>query len=121
MMVFKLKKAFNIDELLPLQHFNFERKTPRQGRTHVDIIGCKIRGLRQHNINSDNSYPKRHGTLDDGTKLLKIEGWEYRVPGDALRDFFSYFGDLKSEIVEDVFEDGINIKGDAGTNRTGTS
>jgi hypothetical protein len=120
MMVFKLKDAINVDELLPLQQFNFERKTSRQGRTHVDIIGCKIRGLRQHNVNSESSHPKRHGTLDDGTRLLKIEGCEYRVPGDALRDFLSHYGNLKSEIVEDVFEDGVNIEGDAGTNRTGT-
>ena len=86
----------------------------------MDVIGCKICGLRQHNVNSEYSNPIRHGTLDDGTRLLKIEGCEYRVPGDALRDFLSFFGKQKSEIVEDVFEDGVNVEGDAGTNRTGT-
>jgi hypothetical protein len=45
-MFFKLKEAINVDELLPIQNFEFNRKSSRQGRTHIDVIGCKIRGLR---------------------------------------------------------------------------
>ncbi len=45
--VFKLKTAINVDELLHVQHFEFKRRSVREGRPHTDTIGCKIRGLRK--------------------------------------------------------------------------
>ena len=46
--VFKLKSAINVDELIPIQNFEFMRKSTRNGVAHSDVIGCKIKGLRQH-------------------------------------------------------------------------
>ena len=46
MVVFKLKAAINVDELYALRNFEYKRKSTRQGKTHVDLIGCKIKGLR---------------------------------------------------------------------------
>ena len=40
--VFKLKTAINVDELIELQNFEFKRTSTRQNKTHVDTIGCKI-------------------------------------------------------------------------------
>ena len=40
--VFKLKSAINVDELIPLQNFEFVRKSTRNGIGHTDTIGCKI-------------------------------------------------------------------------------
>ncbi len=119
-MIFKLKEAINVDELLPIQNFEFNRKTSRQGRTHVDVIGCKIRGLRAKVNESD--APRFDPPQDDGTRMIKIEGCEYRVPEKALVEFLEFFGELRSEIVEDTFVDGLSPPGteNCGTNRTGT-
>ena len=116
--VFKLKTAINVDELLPVQFFQFKRKSSRQGKTHVDVIGCKIRGLRNP---VDTSGPRQTRTFDDGSRLLKIDGCEYRVKENQLSQFLSFFGEATSIITEDLFDDGSDpdVEKD-GTNRTGT-
>ena len=120
-MVFKLKEAINVDELLPLQNFEFNWRSSRQGRTHTDVIGCKIRGLRAKSSVTD-SHPRFNPPQDDGTRMIKIEGCEYRVPEKVLVEFLEFFGEIKSEILEDTFQDGLTPPGseNCGTNRTGT-
>ena len=124
--VFKLKTAINVDELLPLQHFTFRRVTSRQGSSHVDNISCKIRGLRKQSFNSSPASHNRNGNTgsnqtDDGTRTVKVEGCEYRIPKNTLLEFISLYGEIKSAITEDLFEDGSNPDTETdGTNRTGT-
>ena len=120
-MVFKLKEAIDVDELLPLQKFEFNRRSSRQGRTHIDVIGCKIRGLRAKASVTD-SYPRFNPPQYDGTRMIKIEGCEYRVPEKVLVEFLEFFGEIKSEILEDTFQDGLTPPGseNCGTDRTGT-
>ena len=55
--VFKLKTAINVDELFKIQNFEFTWKSTRQGKTHVDKIGCKIRGLRDPRRNPPQGHP----------------------------------------------------------------
>ena len=38
---------------------------------------------------------------------LKIFGCEYRVPKKSLENFLGHYGELVSEIVEELFEDGL--------------
>ena len=119
--IFKLKQAINVDELMPFQHFDFRRKTSRQGRTHVDVISCTIRGLR----NPD--YAERHADSgqsrqesDEGIREIKIEGCDYRIPENALLKVLSHYGDILSEVMEDLFDDGGEQHLDSnGTNRSG--
>ena len=47
--VFRLKSAINVDELIGILDFEFKRNSTRLNKPHVDVIGCKIRGLRTHN------------------------------------------------------------------------
>jgi hypothetical protein len=42
--IFILKSAINVDKLLTIQYFEYSRR----GITHVDVISCKIKGLRAH-------------------------------------------------------------------------
>ena len=44
--IFKLKVAINLDEMKRFESFEFERKGTRDGKEFVDVIGCKIRGIR---------------------------------------------------------------------------
>jgi hypothetical protein len=74
MVVFKLKTANNVDELYPLQHFNFIRKSSRQGQAHVDTIGCTIRGLRNPNRMQNNASGPSDQQVDNGTRKIKIKG-----------------------------------------------
>ena len=119
-LIFKLIKAINVDELLHVQYFDFKQKSSRNGRTHIDIIKCKIRGLRAPQTGPPNQK-KQAMSDDDGTRLVKIEGCEYRVPKEALIDFLSSYGVICSDIREEVFDDGSGHDGsNKGNNRTGT-
>ena len=53
--VFKLKSPINVDELIGLQNFEFTRRSTRQGQSHSDVIGCKIKDLRTQNRKDDSS------------------------------------------------------------------
>ena len=119
--LFKLKSPINVDELFDSQHFDFRRKSSRQGRTHTDIISCKIRGLRNVNKDVQNQDDGAEvSNIDDGTRIIKIEGCDYRIPEDTLVEFLEFFGELKSEILEDLFDDGgVPDSESFGTNRTG--
>jgi hypothetical protein len=44
-LTFKIKLAINIEELIGIQHFEFLRKSSRNGISHVKTVGCKICGL----------------------------------------------------------------------------
>lgn len=120
---FKLKMAINVDELYPKQHFEFKRKSTRQGSTHVDVIGCKIRGLRRPDSVSDSTKKLTHNaSADNGTKKILIQGCEYRIPRDVLVGFLANFGELTDELTEELFEDDDGGSPDTelgGTNRTG--
>ena len=120
--VFKLKTAINIDELIGIQNFEFKRTSTCQGKVHHDTIGCKIKGLRDHTrCPIPPQYPLQGGDLDDGTREIKIYNCEYRVQKQTLVDFLGHYGVLVSDIVEELFEDGGTGETEAeGTNRTGT-
>ena len=105
-----LKSAINVDELLPIQYFEYLRKSSRQGRSHTDVISCKIRGLRANPGPGANVNRNDQGTTntqqDDGTRTVSIEGCEYRVPKEALVSFLSCYGVITSDFLEVVYKDG---------------
>ena len=45
---------------------------------------------------------------DVGTRELKIYGCEYRVAKQILFETLGYYGELLTDIVEELFEDGAN-------------
>ena len=47
MAIIKLKEAIDVDDLLCVQYFEFDRVSTRGGKTHTDTFACKIRGLGQ--------------------------------------------------------------------------
>ena len=123
--VFKLKTAINVDELLPVQYFDFKRSSSRQGQTITDTISCKIMGLRHPNQGASGQVPTGNPQMDplavdDGTRLVTIEGCEYRIPSETLIGVLSAYGELKSKITEVLFNDGSDPSNEEdGTNRTG--
>ena len=123
--IFKFKSAINVDELLPIQNFEYRRKSSWQGCTHVDIIGCKIRGLRSPELNQKIQANKARraelrADIDDGVRTIRIEGCSYRIPKEVLVEYLSFFGRVESNIVEETFDDGSDPMASLdGTNRTG--
>jgi hypothetical protein len=106
--VIKLKAAKDVDQLLPVQHFDYLRKSSRNGKMHSDVISCKIRGLRSHQ-----DYPQRAdlnktagGSIDDGSRFITIEGCEYRVPKEVLKNYLSNYVEVMSDILEVICNDG---------------
>jgi hypothetical protein len=115
---FLLKSAINVDELYHLQNFDFIRKSSRQGRSHSDTIRCKIIGLR--NQDTKRNDPIQHQKLDDGTRKVQIQGCHYRVPKATLLGFFACYGEVKSDIKEQLFDDGRDPNdAEDGINRSG--
>ena len=115
--IFKLKTAINVDELFSIQYFDLVRSSNRAGAVHNDVIKCRIRGLRDPRLTStverrqENADP---AVVDDGSRLVKIEGCDYRVPKEVLVEFLAHYGQVLSDVREEVFNDGLD-----GTNRTG--
>ena len=116
--IFKLKTAINVDELLPLQSFNFTRRFTREGTEYTDTFSCKIRGLRPPNNKNQASMHGRAPDidLDDGTRSITIEGCDYRVPKETLVRFLTCYGEVLTDVLELVFNDGDT----GGSNRTGS-
>ena len=55
---------------------------------------------------------------DDGTRLIKIEGCEYRVTKEQIVNWLECYGEVKSEIKEDHWIDE-NEEEEDGSNRSG--
>ena len=114
---FKLIQPINIDELDAIEHFDFVRTSTVNGKRFDDVIGCRIRGIRYRPlmISSYDTAPK-----NDGSKVVKIEGCEYRVTEDEILNWLSHYGEVTSKLEEDVFRDEVATDGiGEGTNRTG--
>ena len=114
---FKLIEPINIDDLDAIEHFNFTRTSTVNGKNYVDIIGCRIRGIRYRPmmVSSFDAEPK-----SDGKKIVKIEGCEYRVTEEEILQWLSNYGEIASKLEEDVFRDEAANDGIGdGTNRTG--
>jgi hypothetical protein len=47
--------------------------------------------------------------------VVKIEGCDYRVPMETIIKWLNLYGEVKSELVEDVFEDGEDSEGENAT------
>ena len=117
--IIKFIEAINVDELFAVQFFDFRRKSSIQGRSHVDIIKCKIRGIRPPGGPSNTTPSLSQSEIDDGVRTIKIDGCDYRIPEETLVEFLSFFGTIVSEIMEDTFDDGIVTQNSGGNNRTG--
>ena len=117
--IIKFIEAINVDELFAIQHFDFRRKSSAQGRSRVDIIKCKIRGLRPPGGQQNYTPVLSKTEIDDGVRTIKIDGCDYRIPEETLVEFLSFFGTIVSEIMEDTFDDGIVTENSGGNNRTG--
>ena len=96
-----------------VQFFNFTRSYTRQGKKCEDTVSCKIRGLRSRLVNSESLVDTNR---DDGTRIINIEGCEYRVPKEEILAWLRLYGSIESELVEDCFRDEEDTE---GTNRTG--
>ena len=117
---FMLKEPINVDELLPIQNFNFERKSTFQGRTKVDLVGCKIKGLRTPFASRPSAVFDGPRSEDRNLRLVEISGCENRVSKQNLLDVLENYGEVQTDIVEKLFEDGMDAdQAVNGVNRTG--
>ena len=110
---FKLIEPINIDDLEAYENFEFKRTWLANGKQGEDTIGCKIKGIRYR---PPTVSAFENSNQDDGTKVVKIEGCEYRVAEDEILAWLSLYGEVVSELKEDCFRDE-NQR--TGNNRTG--
>ena len=106
-----MNEVFNMDDLTNKEFFTFERKYEKQGQEVTDLVGCKIRDVRHVHGNSEES-----NRSDDWTRIVKIEGCDYKVKPEVIIGALSHYGEILTDLVEDVFEDEEDSE---GTNATG--
>jgi hypothetical protein len=108
---FMLKKAINIDDLAPFQDFSFERKYKKaDGTDVVDVLKGKLKGVRT--VYGGDATPS---FSDEWTRIVKVEGCDYRVSGDVILEWLGLYGDVLTDLVEDVFEDSEDSEGENTT------
>ncbi len=108
---FMLKKAINIDDLASFQNFSFERRyTKADGTPVIDVLKGKLKGVRT--ITGGDETPS---FSDEWTRIVKIEGCDYRVSGETILEWLGHYGEILSDLVEDVFEDSEDSEGDNAT------
>ena len=91
---FKLVKEFDIDQLESVENFSFFRQGQRKdGTLFEQEIGCKIRGIHRR--------VQPTGYTENPTRWVKIEGCEYRIEKEELKDWLNHLGNVVSEITED--------------------
>ena len=106
-----LKNPVNIDNFAPFQFFSFTRSYLKGGNQIEDVLACKIKGVRAvTGGEATASYNK------DWTRVVKIEGCDYRVSEEMILSWLGLYGEVLSDLVEDVFEDSEDSE---GTNATG--
>ena len=106
-----LKKAINIDDLASFQNFTFERKYKKSDGTDVvDVFRGKLKGVRTvHGGEATSSF------TDEWTRIVKVEGCDYRVSAEVILEWLGLYGEVLSDLVEDVFEDSEDSEGDNTT------
>ena len=82
-----------------LEYFEFQRS---KGEV-VNVISCKIRGLRDPATRADHvsrpmRKPQEQG-IDDGTRIVRIVGCEYRLLESEILDWLSLYGEVLTEIM----------------------
>ena len=102
---YKLKQQRDIDQLYRCEYFDLERSKGQE----VSIISCKIRGVRDPSKRNEQAIkPVRNFQepyIDDGTRIVRIIGCEYRLLESEILDWLSLYGEVISEITEEPFED----------------
>ena len=94
---FKLKTQTNVDDLIGVEFFNLERRAP--GSNNVDYISCKILGIR-----GMQSVPHYDGSEND-VRWIKVEGCEYQLTEDEIKQGLAPYGELLTPIREDIHDD----------------
>ena len=93
---YKLKQQIDIDQLYRKEFFDFQRNKGQE----VIKISCKIRGLKDPSRRNDQATrPARQPHdqyADDGTRVVRIIGCEYRLLESEILDWLSLYGEVIS-------------------------
>ena len=95
--IFKLVAPFDIDQLESIEFFDWKRTYDVRGEEKSGIMKCKIRGIRKTQ-RGDKNY------VDTGIRWVKIEGNDWRIEKGKMLEWLSYFGEIRSDLTEDVHE-----------------
>ena len=87
---FKLKEQTNIDDVINVKYFTMETKA--QNSHEIDYIRCKIIGIR-----GMQTVPHYYRSEND-VRWVKIEGCEYQLMENKIRQGLEPFGDLFTPI-----------------------
>ena len=99
---FKLKHQINIDTLKPREFFEFERAYRVNGMDKMDILQCKIKGIR---ANYEDQAEQTERETDPDIRWIKIEWCDYSIEEHEILAWLEQFGETISHLTEDIYPD----------------
>jgi hypothetical protein len=102
---YKLKQQHDIDKLYKIEFFDFKRSRGLE----VSTVSCKIRGVRDPTRRNEQATRQvrqpQEQWVDDGTRIVRIIGCEYRLLESEILDWLCLYGEVITEITEEPYED----------------
>ena len=95
---FKLKEQIDVDSLYRVEHFNYERRYIANGEAKVDILACKIKGIRTPGNEGGFNEPD----TDPNIRWVKIEWADYGLKEEQILAWLEIFGEKAGELTEDL-------------------
>ena len=99
---YKLKHQINIDDLKPLEYFEYHRSYKVNGHEKTDVLQCKIKGIRS---DYSDQTDRPDDDSDQNVRWVKIEWCDWAFEEHQILAWLEQFGEPLGHLTEEVFPD----------------
>ena len=99
---YKLKQQINIDDLRPVEYFEYHRSYKVNGNEKTDILQCKIKGIRS---DYSDQMDRSDEDTDQNVRWVKIEWCDWAIEEHEILAWLEQFGETIGHITEDIYPD----------------
>ena len=99
---YKLKHQINIDDLKPLEFFEYHRSYKVNGHEKTDVLQCKIKGIRT-DYSGDTDRPDEDP--DQNIRWVKIEWCDWAFEEHEILAWLEQFGEPIGHVTEELYPD----------------
>jgi hypothetical protein len=113
---YKLKHQINIDDLKPLEFFEYHRSYKVNGHEKTDVLQCKIKGIRSDYSGENDLMDEDQ---DQNIRWVKIEWCDWAFEEHQILAWLEQFGEPIGHVTEELYPDS-DSEGDPTGNGTYT-
>ena len=99
---YKLKHQINIDDLRPVEFFEYHRSYKVNGHEKTDILQCKIKGIRS---DYSEQTDRQEEDSDENIRWVKIEWCDWAIEEHEILAWLEQFGEPIGHITEEIYPD----------------